>query len=765
MIPFEAFASEVLQYSIERSVAFTIVFAVMAGAWYLLKGKLNSHVGSVWFLLPLVVLVVPAERWIPNPWNASNPIERAALSILPEQGERTFIDPATEGFLSFDRQPAAAPVTSPAAPGVPAPTSAPMPWSALVLLAWSLCMLGFLIRLALGQGRMQSLLQSAQPLDRDSLPEEMARALRRAGTRRPILLLESPEFDSPVLWTGRIPAELRGDNSSGKAAAIVLPEGLTTRLSALELRWVILHELAHLERGDHRTELLQRILGAAFLFHPLVWVSNRLSRSYREMACDDAALARCAESDRKRCARALFEVVAHAASLATLPAHQKHRTTHAMSSLFHSKKLTRRRIMRLIELDRPLARGLRLTALLPFVLVSGVALAAAHFPAVLQEQDVEEDSEFFEEIVEVDESPESDDVTKFNVQRATDWLLKTQGEDGGWHYTKPTEEENKSWAAALKPPVVDTPDLGSFKRYHSDVALTALSLQALVKRVEVQGSSPKLTKAIDQAVNYLLAQQDKATGRFGTDDFTVMVGQALATESLALAMRHRMTAEVLASLKASVKLLESAKNPYAAWRYDLVPAGDNDARITGYVTLALVRAFDSGAHAGPETFASAMNYLYSQEDKETGRTHYMHDRPFAFRLLSHQKSHPAERAEAPTAMHLRLRNESGLKTIPQGAKAKSIELLASQAPLWNLEKGTIDYTYWWQGTAALAGSEDAGKVWPAWRNSLRVALNEHQIVKGPMAGTWPTVDAWSGPGLEVYTTATCALALYASLEQ
>ncbi|MCB9913043.1 MAG: hypothetical protein H6827_08610 [Planctomycetes bacterium] len=99
---------------------------------------------------------------------------------------------------------------------------------------------------------------------------------------------------------------------------------------------MLLHELAHLARNDHRTELMQRILGAAFLFHPLVWATNRISRGYREMACDDAALARLTPRERTRSARALLEVVAHAASLTSPPAFSAQRTvsrtTHALST-------------------------------------------------------------------------------------------------------------------------------------------------------------------------------------------------------------------------------------------------------------------------------------------------------------------------------------------------------------------------------------------------------------------------------------------------
>ncbi|MDF1837137.1 MAG: M56 family metallopeptidase [Planctomycetota bacterium] len=759
MIALESAASQALQFALERSVAFTIVFLVLASAWWILKNRLSSHVGSVWFLLPMVVLVVPVERWVPNPWNASNPIERATLSFLPDQGERTFIDPTTAGFLDLRSPNIAASTPETATPGSPTAVSAPTPWATLLLGTWILCMLTYLIRLALGQGRMQSLLRSAQVLSADSMPVNLNRVLRSAGISRTVLFLESPEFDSPVLWNGRIPAELAG---SKNPAAIILPEGLNRRLSREELRWVLLHELAHLARGDHRTELLQRILGAAFLFHPLVWMANRLSRSYREMACDDAALARCSETDRKRCARALFEVVAHAAALSGTSARPAHRTTHAMSSLFHSKKLTRRRIMRLTEIDRPLARGLRLSALFPVLLVSSMALAAAHFPAVLQEEEITE--EVVVEEFEHDSSPAQYEAkTRAAARNATDWLLKNQNKAGGWSYTKPKPAEVKEWGAGYKDPAISGPDLQFFQPYHNDVALTALALQSLVQRANKEGSTPEINGAIDRAIAYLLSKHDAESGMFGTDEFTVMVAQSLAIEALSLAAKDRMTPEVLATLKSGVKLLEKARNPYMAWRYDRVPVGDNDSRITGYVMLALVRAFEAGAHADPETMASGMNYLNQVEDAKTGRTHYMHDQVYAFRLQSHKNSHPAERAEAPTAMHLRLRNEPGFETIPRGAMDQSIDLLVSKAPIWDLAKGAVDYTYWWHGTEALAGCEAATDRWPIWRDSLRAVLIELQISEGELAGTWPTLDAWSTQGYEVYTTATCALALYASL--
>ncbi|MBN1350580.1 TonB family protein [candidate division KSB1 bacterium] len=60
-----------------------------------------------------------------------------------------------------------------------------------------------------------------------------------------------------------------------------------------ECRQVLLeHEIAHLERRDGPVQLLQIMVQALYLFHPLVWLLNERLNEYREMACDDEAIHR-----------------------------------------------------------------------------------------------------------------------------------------------------------------------------------------------------------------------------------------------------------------------------------------------------------------------------------------------------------------------------------------------------------------------------------------------------------------------------------------
>jgi bla regulator protein BlaR1 len=71
---------------------------------------------------------------------------------------------------------------------------------------------------------------------------------------------------------------------------LLLPEGITKRLSQDQLDTVVAHELCHVRRRDNLTAAIHMLVEAIFWFYPPVWwIRTRLIEE-RERACDEAVL-------------------------------------------------------------------------------------------------------------------------------------------------------------------------------------------------------------------------------------------------------------------------------------------------------------------------------------------------------------------------------------------------------------------------------------------------------------------------------------------
>jgi bla regulator protein blaR1 len=74
---------------------------------------------------------------------------------------------------------------------------------------------------------------------------------------------------------------------------VFLPATALTGLSEEQLRLVIAHELAHIQRYDAFVNLFQVSAETLLFYHPAVWWLNRRIRAEREHCCDETAVALC----------------------------------------------------------------------------------------------------------------------------------------------------------------------------------------------------------------------------------------------------------------------------------------------------------------------------------------------------------------------------------------------------------------------------------------------------------------------------------------
>ncbi|HYN09853.1 MAG TPA: TonB family protein [Vicinamibacterales bacterium] len=85
--------------------------------------------------------------------------------------------------------------------------------------------------------------------------------------------------------------------------AIVVPASALAGLTPAHLDAILLHELAHIRRGDYLVNVVQCVVEILLFYHPAVWWVSTQIRREREHCCDDVASSLCV--DRLTYARAL----------------------------------------------------------------------------------------------------------------------------------------------------------------------------------------------------------------------------------------------------------------------------------------------------------------------------------------------------------------------------------------------------------------------------------------------------------------------------
>ncbi len=71
---------------------------------------------------------------------------------------------------------------------------------------------------------------------------------------------------------------------------LLLPEGITDRLTPAQFDAIIAHELCHVRRKDNLTAAIHLAAETVFWFHPLMWWIRARLVEEREQACDEAVL-------------------------------------------------------------------------------------------------------------------------------------------------------------------------------------------------------------------------------------------------------------------------------------------------------------------------------------------------------------------------------------------------------------------------------------------------------------------------------------------
>ena len=160
------------------------------------------------------------------------------------------------------------------------PTIALPSWWALAIFTFCIFITAIAaMRVAVGLCKLRGLRNGCVAIATSELHPELRDLIEQFQAEREVTIASSPDVSVPTAVGFFHPA-------------ILLPQWTVHDLPAEELKVILLHEFAHLQRRDDWTNLAQKLVRTLFFFHPAVWWIEKRLCLEREMACDDLVLAK-----------------------------------------------------------------------------------------------------------------------------------------------------------------------------------------------------------------------------------------------------------------------------------------------------------------------------------------------------------------------------------------------------------------------------------------------------------------------------------------
>ncbi|MCA9081862.1 MAG: terpene cyclase/mutase family protein [Planctomycetaceae bacterium] len=192
-------------------------------------------------------------------------------------------------------------------------------------------------------------------------------------------------------------------------------------------------------------------------------------------------------------------------------------------------------------------------------------------------------------------------------------------------------------------------------------------------------------------------------------------------------------------LQKAVNFILACQLRDGGWRY-IKGEERGDVSVLGWQIMALKSAELAGIDIPIQAKQRIMLFLLkSQTGKSGGLAGYrIGDTPS-----------PTMTAEA-----LFCRQVLGMATPSQAmATEEAVQYLLENKPA----RAQLNYYYWYYGTLAMY--QRGGAPWTQWNSAMRDLVISEQERNGPLTGSWPPRDPWSGYGGRIYSTAIATLSL------
>jgi beta-lactamase regulating signal transducer with metallopeptidase domain len=279
-----------LEWVLSNAVTVVLLASVVALVAHFVRRPAIAH--GLW-LLVLLKLIMPPLVPVSLAWLASPP--EHATARAEEDGTREPL-PAVPYLASEDMPPLAAPVEPIEAPTPNTALPRAETWLLVPLTLWAAGSLTWFGATLLQVWRFERLLRYAQRAP-EELQAEARRFAQQLGLRRCPAVWLVPGAVSPMVW------------AAGRAPRVLFPIGLLGALNAEQRATLLVHELAHVRRGDPWVRLVEWLVLGLYWWHPVAWWARRELREAEEQCCDAWVVWAC-EGAGRTYAQALVQTVA-----------------------------------------------------------------------------------------------------------------------------------------------------------------------------------------------------------------------------------------------------------------------------------------------------------------------------------------------------------------------------------------------------------------------------------------------------------------------
>jgi bla regulator protein BlaR1 len=143
----------------------------------------------------------------------------------------------------------------------------------VLFIVWFIGVIGLIFYTIHLTFKLKCLIKDSFVVDDNSAIKLLEECKSIINIKRNIVLIESPEVRSPMVVGATNPH-------------IILPTGVINNFSNKDLRFILLHELAHLKRKDLYINWVTAFLQIMHWFNPVIWYAFYQMRQDREVACD-----------------------------------------------------------------------------------------------------------------------------------------------------------------------------------------------------------------------------------------------------------------------------------------------------------------------------------------------------------------------------------------------------------------------------------------------------------------------------------------------